>query len=262
MKNILFLLSFIPFASYGFQTEVSGSFSSIELDATSSISGYQATINYFYDEIYYDSKPYKEAAFISRESSFRLGLGSVDIDDSVETVSGSSYEISGTKYADDFYLFGGLASSKVDDIEIRTYSISPGVFIDKKSLLFVQYDYIDFLTTGELGNTVSLGIKTVFKKANLQLIASRVQLEDDTDQYNARQNTILFERYLSNTTYLGISYQALKGDVFDLNDVNTAGIHFGGLISRSFNFSMSYTTSEPKFDEKQTGISVSLGYSF
>lgn len=262
MKKVLFLLFFIPSASFGFQTEVSGSFNTVELDATSSITGYQATINYYYDEIYYDSKPFKEAAFISRESSLRIGLGSSEFDDSVDTTSGSSYELSGTKYSDDFYLFGGIVSSSSEDTEIRSYSISPGLFMSKKSLVFVQYDYIDVIDTTVLGNTVSFGLKSVFKKANLKLIASRVHMEDDVDEYNARQNTILFEHYLSNTTFIGLSYETLKGDSSDLDDVKAAGLHFGGLISKKFRFAMDYKSAKPKYEERQTGVTLSLGYSF
>jgi len=262
MKKGLFLLFFIPATSFGFQTEVSGSLNTIELDATSSITAYQAAINYYYDEIYYDSKPFKEAGFISRESSIFLGLGATEFDDGLEIISGSSYEISGIKYSNDFYLSGGLSSSESDGIEIRIYSISPGVFINKKSLIFAQYDYLDVLNSTVLGNTVSLGLKSVFKKANLKLVTSRVYLEDDVDEYNARQNTILFEHYLSYTTYVGLSYESLKGDSTDLDDAEGAGLHFGGLISKTFSFSIDYLSVKPKYDERQTGISASLGYSF
>ena len=265
MKKILFL-SLFPSISFAFQTEIHGTFNAAEYDALSTSSGYHFSINTYDDDIYFDGKPFKEAGFLMEESFTSVSLGVTDVDSNGEVSAVNNIGISRTRFRDDFLFSYGIAMSKeegaADNAEVRNYYLSSGLKLDKRTMIHVQIDYIDFLDTAVTSTNYTAGIKAVFRKANLELTYTDINVTDNFNSISASATGVVYEYYYSNRSYIGSSHVSITGNETDLLNSTSSSLMFGALISRKMSFQARYTLERPLNANEIKLLVFDLGYTF
>jgi len=265
MKKLL-LIFLLPSVSFAFQTEIHGTFNAVEYDALSTSSGYHFSINTYDDDVYFDGKPFKEAGFLMEESFTSVSLGVTDLDSDGETSSVNNVSVSRTRFRDDVLFSYGIAMSKeegaTENAEVRNYYLSSGLKLDKRTMIHVQVDYIDYLNTAVTSTNYTAGIKAVFRKASLELTYTDINVSDDFDSITASGTGIVYEYYYSNRSYVGSSYFSINGNDTDLLDTTSSSIMFGALINRQMSFQAKYTLKKPVNEDEIKLIVIDFGYNF
>jgi len=266
MKKILFLF-LLPGLSHGFQSEVSGARvtydSGNELYATS----YIGNIKYYFSELEFNDKPFKEIAFLNAVSSADFFFAKSDFEVlSSLNINSIMKGLSAVLYYKNLALdvsYSNLETTS-DALTFQynssTYSIEPGLRIGDTNMLYGVYEnqiQNDFIYE-ERTKTYGIGFKTVLDNANIVLQYSKS--ESDQLVTNTEFTGILLEYYLTNFSYVGVRYITETEEL--TNDFSTATFSLGGLIEKQLSYEFAYSESTLDFDEKETSVYVEIGVNF
>ena len=271
--NKIILLMLFPAVVNAFQTDIQGAYNSSDLDSNSSVTTYLVGTRYYFNNVSHTNKLFNEVGFLDRVSSLDVTFGKSDFDLSVPsfgktTFDGTAYGLGLSYYQGDLYLSGNYfsletSSENFDGSSTKSYSISPGYFVNGTSLVFLKYGRSNTSISTEEGKSDEYGIgyKTVFNNINVEATLTQFTVDGGISTTDRSVVEFVLDYYIRNSLYLGGGYVFYNADGAD-NGGSEITLHAGGLIDKAYSYFLEYSEDIPDVGETATSISVGAGVYF
>lgn len=273
MRKYILALLLVPTLAGAFQTEITGSFSRADYENDDEFTAAGLEVEYFFKPVEVNGHPYVEAAFLERSSSIVAVLGSSKF----EFASGTSMDgpLYGARVTlmnkeSPFYVSAGFmfAEYEVDvsptiEMEIESYSINPGFFINDTSLIIIHFQNseTELLGVTSDGTEVGIGFKSVIKNINLEGSIEQSSYDSSTIEEDNTEISLNVDYYLSQKASVGAGISTNSGDDSD-DEGNTFTLRSIIYSNENIGFGFEYEKFSADNGADENSITVQAGVRF
>jgi len=251
MKKYLYALLLAPSIASAYQAEVTPVFAKVDSDSNIKGTSYGVSLNAYLNPVELKNHPYNEADFLERASSIQIAAFETELTfPSGTELDGPNYSISTIIMSknNNFYLDANYSSTDLtsnngasNNIDSNGFLISPGLFIQKNTLVAIVYEKTDREVNGNSSeNTLyGLAIKTVLPKVNIQASLTNDTYDEPGLEQTNRELGVLADYFINNKISVGARLDINSGD--DKNsEGKTLGVSANTYINKQFGVEILY----------------------